>query len=283
MPPGADGIFAPGGVRRIGPLRAGSASLVLHAAVILAAGWLPWSLPDRAVPEVVTVALLVRAPPVRPDDLNAARVPNVPQPEAPPPLRVPETVPIEIPEPAPPEPRPSEPPVRAPIEREAEAPPDSEPEPADEAPQGLRPDVDWEAERRRAARETIEQQSRYRPLAPAEPHAGPLERPWDDLDVFEAPQGPSGPSVLEPGKGRSRFANKVAELCNALTGGGMGLGFNGLGFSLCAEGGARAELFAIIRPDYLESRPVCTEVEPRASADGTVEKTHDCRLVRSGR
>ena len=71
-----------------------------------------------------------------------------------------------------------------------------------------------------------------------------------------------GPSILSPNNARTRVGRALADFCNALTGGfGISLGGLSLG-SVCAEPGESAKLFAHLKPAYLRSRPVCTEVEP---------------------
>jgi hypothetical protein len=108
------------------------------------------------------------------------------------------------------------------------------------------------------------------------------EAPNPREDMFEPGAGGKGSrSFMQPGQGRTRLGRWLADTCNALTGGGIGLAFNGLTFgSLCAEDRARSDLFADIKPDYLKSLPVCEEVPLEAPApDGGGLSAIKCRLV----
>lgn len=94
--------------------------------------------------------------------------------------------------------------------------------------------------------------------------------------VFEtAKEANRPPSALSPGKARSRLGQRLAQLCNELTGGGLGV--MGLA-SLCADEEALPKLFAHLKPEYLRARPECTEVDAPSPIDGESAAVK-CRLV----
>lgn len=141
-------------------------------------------------------------------------------------------------------------------------------------------DVDLNEARRRAIEQTVEQLERddgYLTFSlddVREP--APLVEPGPSESVFEAAErSAGGPSLMSPGNARSHLARRVLDLCNTLTGGGIGL----MGFaSICADAGEPARLFAHLKPAYLRSRPECEEVE---GADALVDPdlAIKCRLV----
>jgi hypothetical protein len=145
----------------------------------------------------------------------------------------------------------------------------------------LPPDIDWEQERTNAVKRVLEAQARENGRIAfsseelfEEPEAEP---PNPREHIFDSPRRGPSRSALTPGQGRSRFANRVAALCNALTG---GAGIFGLG-SICADAGPGADFFADIRPAYMESLPVCVETrDPLLNPVGSNEfPTIKCRLV----
>lgn len=103
---------------------------------------------------------------------------------------------------------------------------------------------------------------------PAEP--GPAESVFERAEEF----GSAPRSVMSPGKARSHFGQRLARLCNALTG---GFGLMGL-VAFCADHQETAKLFAHLKPAYLRARPECVEVDaPSPVADGG--SAVNCRLV----
>jgi hypothetical protein len=98
----------------------------------------------------------------------------------------------------------------------------------------------------------------------------PAAAPNPREKMFDSPQRGRSLSVLTPGRARSHFGNRVAELCNVLTGG-----------ALCAEPGPGADFFADIRPAYMDSLPACVETrDPLVNPVGSNEfPTIKCRLV----
>ena len=162
--------------------------------------------------------------------------------------------------------------------------PEAEQEPASRE-QTLPRGVDWELERKNAVARVLEAQAREQGRITfsseelfEEPEAEP---PNPREHIFDSPQRGSSHSALTPGQGRSRFANRVAAICNALTG-GLGISLQGLGVgTLCADPGPGADFFADLRPAYMESLPVCVETrDPLLNPEGSNGfPTIKCRLV----
>jgi hypothetical protein len=148
----------------------------------------------------------------------------------------------------------------------------------------LAPGIDWEAERQRAVArvlEDLERQARFSTDdSSEEAPPNPREHLFDNPS--RGSRGGHG-AALQPGRARSRFLNRVAELCNALTGGGIGIGFAGFGLgSACTDAGPTADFFADLRPDALNSLPECAEPEdlPALAIERRDEiPTIKCRLV----
>jgi hypothetical protein len=76
-------------------------------------------------------------------------------------------------------------------------------------------------------------------------------------DLFAAAAELRSNGVLTKRRARSRLVRTIIDLCNELTGGFSIQGF----FNVCAEPGARADLFGHLRPQYMESVPLCTADE----------------------
>ncbi len=228
-------------------------------------------------------------------DLPASRPEPLPEPEA-----VPEAAPAERPverrEVEPPAPAPEVEPERsvvvepaapaaeaAPVEERVagdeaaplpvgEAPIDEAP--IDEADAFLvpPPSVDFDEERRRAAREVVTERStqpEYLTFSMddvAPPRPEPDERP---PSIFDGGGGPDfgNRSVGTVGQQRTRIGRKLAEFCNALTG-GFGVAFQGFGlFSACASpDGGPTGFFPEVRPAYLDLMPECVDTRDTAPA-----------------
>lgn len=163
-----------------------------------------------------------------------------------------------------------------------EPPPNSsQPPPEPASTDTLPTDVDWYEEGRQAVAKLVEQRALEHDYATfssdlfdeaPEAAAGPRE------ELFDGPR--RRPAAMRPGRSRTAFGRWVSETCNALTG---GISVFGLA-SLCAEQGESADFFADIKPDYLKSLPVCTEVDftlPSIDGDGPVEEGSaiKCELV----
>jgi hypothetical protein len=109
-----------------------------------------------------------------------------------------------------------------------------------------------------------------------------VEEPEPKYDIFNPGPGAARRSVGQVGQGRTRFGNKVRELCNAL--GGFAVGFQGFHlFDAC--GGADDEpsgLFPEVRRPYMDMLPECAESEPENPelAAAAPFSTVKCRLVR---
>jgi hypothetical protein len=155
--------------------------------------------------------------------------------------------------------------------------------PSDRRGAYLAPGIDWEIERQRAVARVLEELLRQETFSTGDSEEAP---PNPREHLFDNPSRGSRSgrgSVLQPGRARSRFLNRVAELCNALTGGGIGIGFAGFALgSACTEPGPTADFFADIRPDALNSLPECAEPEdlPALAIERRDEiPTIKCRLV----
>jgi len=136
---------------------------------------------------------------------------------------------------------------------------------------GAAPAADFEALRREAVAAVIEQAERdaaYRQFSIEDLIDEPLPEDAEDVpSVFDVESsGRSRRGALAPGTQRTALGRRIAALCNELTG-----GFGVFGMSLCAEPGARADAFGHLRPQYMESLPVCTEVDVRDAQTETIE------------
>jgi hypothetical protein len=111
----------------------------------------------------------------------------------------------------------------------------------------------------------------------------PVEEPKPKYDIFNPGPGAARSSVGQVGQGRSRFGNKVRELCNAL--GGFGVGFQGFHlFDACGDADDEPSgLFPEVRPAYVDLLPECAESTPENPelAAAAPFSTVKCRLVRS--
>jgi len=249
-------------------------------------------MPDRATapaPATLPERETLPEPEALPDDRPPATETQPPAPPEPAPDAERETAESEAPEPeALPEPDRLPEPLRA-AEDAADAPRRSavdEPR-TDETSGGFAvTEADLDEAWRRALDELREQSERERgymtfSLDDVIDEPPPKEPGQPEESIFEAAERyrGRGPSVLSPGSARTRVGRALAELCNALTG-GFGIGFGGKSFaSVCADPGESAKLFAHIKPAYLRSRPVCTEVETgTVLADGEAP-TIKCELV----
>jgi hypothetical protein len=157
-------------------------------------------------------------------------------------------------------------------------------EPAVEAElsDAVEPRIDFEAERRRAAAEVVEERARegnyltfsIRDVAPPRPDEEP-EQP----SIFDGARGGSrGPTVGQLGQARTRFGHRVSALCNALTGGFSLMGWG----SFCAPPDDEPSgLFPELMPAYLQLQPKCVETRPLADeiGDGSPFPTIKCELV----
>jgi len=150
------------------------------------------------------------------------------------------------------------------------------------------PFVDFDEERRRAAREVVTERSTPNEyltfsmddVAPPRPEPEEPRR-----SIFDGGGGGDfgGRSVGTVGQQRTRIGRKLAELCNALTG-GFGVGFMGFGlFSACASpDGGPTGLFPEVRPAYLDLMPECVDTRDTAPALALEAPfpTVKCRLVK---
>jgi hypothetical protein len=223
--------------------------------------------------------------------------------EAPRPPPVPEAVP---------EPVPAVPPAarELPPQREPQPPPQREPPPAPRAAEpvvpvappidvvpreGERPSIvlpsgsELAEARERAAEEVVTSRAAENEFLTfsiddvAPPRPEPEPKP--ERSIFDGGPGSDfgGRSVGTVGQQRTKFGRKLAELCNALTG-GFGVGFQGFGlFRACASpDGGPSGLFPEVRPAYLDLMPECVDTRDTAPALALEAPfpTVKCRLVK---
>jgi len=216
-----------------------------------------------------------------------ARVLPPPIVEAPQPPAIETTTTVE-PREAPPEPRPLQRAVPRNAPEVVVAPPTPvAPETDIGALSPTAPSIDFAEARRRAATEVVEQRERegeyltfsVDDVAPPRPEPEPKPA----RSIFDAGGADfGGRSVGTVGQQRTRIGRKLAEFCNALTG-GFGVGFGGFGlFSACAKPDDEPSgLFPEVRPAYLDLVPECAESQPENPelAAAAPFSTVKCRLV----
>lgn len=241
--------------------RALAGSLILHALLAIALWQLPGTpaavpVPEQFVP--ITLRTLPELP--EPADPEAEVEPEPPVESEDEPLAE------ALPEPADPETESEvepEPDSRTSAEAADEAEPES-PELVDPGP--LAPEsVDLEAARRIAIARIVESlraDSEFHRFSSDVPGAGAgddedPDGDGSDLDVFDRAAQLESNGALTPGRARSRLGRAVADFCNQLTG-----GFSIFGMvDVCGDPVARADLFGHLRPEYMESVPLCTADE----------------------
>jgi hypothetical protein len=303
-----------------------SLSIGLHAVILYAVSRAPW--PEAEIIETTTapVVWLSRTSPREIDD--ALREPPLPEP-LPPPVPLAPTEPLVPSEPlAPPEPLPTpteaadasesddrdeadaaadERPA-APSETATERSPDASAisEPAGAESTGTESaedtndvsiadmpstDVDWYAESRREIEnllDAIEAEQTF-DVRERDRKRGLSSGPRGPKGTFEPGSSVSGPRLLTPNKSNSAFVQRLARLCNDLTGGGLGFGFSFFGLGgitgvVCAEDNARRDIFASVKPEYLKKLPDCREVAINTDAFADEDLPEElsaikCRLV----
>jgi hypothetical protein len=120
------------------------------------------------------------------------------------------------------------------------------------------PEVDWEKERRDAIESVLEERARARE---------PLTFSQDDVIEKPEPIEPSLPPLVSDHC--VIVKNKLQRFAALMTG-------------RCVRE-ARGDLFALIKPQYLKSRPVCVETRPESPgsflSDGRMISTVKCELV----
>ena len=125
-------------------------------------------------------------------------------------------------------------------------------------------DVDLEAVRRDAVAHVVESlriESERRSFSTIDPASssgtGSTDANSREPDIFEQAANLPRDGLLTPGRGGSRLARRIADFCNSLTG-----GFSLFGLAnVCADPAPRADLFGHLRPQYMESVPLCTADE----------------------
>lgn len=270
-------------------------SVALHGAILYALAGEAWLTEPPALAmdaQLVFVSPTIRPPVPLPDDLTGPEAPEAIEPL---PETLPDTPPVPetIPEPEPiaedvvPEAPPGS---RQGPDRDAgesaeqaraaervepssvtEAPdrPSEAPESSEEVePREDRPAVDYTEAGRQAVRaylDRVEREQNQRRFGGDELIG---ERRSDDgapaRSVFESNRNSS--AVLRPTKARSRLVRRIAQLCNSLTGGISVFGLVGL----CTDGNVRSDLFAAVKPAYLDEVPECEAVELAAEGQAIV-------------
>jgi hypothetical protein len=238
-----------------------SLSLAVHAAVAYAMARVPWAaselpLPPLPAQEVIWLAGLPapKEPALEPDErLATAAPPLAPAPAVEPAARADQPPPSRAPAPrARSAPRPPEPPAPAPAAPEAVA-------GADVSQGGATlPKVDWNKERLDAVRDVLERRATERQY---------LTFSLDDVVKEPEPAEPVLPPLVVDHC--VIVKNRLQRFAALMTG-------------RCVRE-ARGDLFALLKPGYLRSHPVCLETRPEAPgsllSDGTVISTVKCELV----
>jgi hypothetical protein len=252
-------------------------SIVVHALLIAAAGRMVWTrlapppdsptefvwLGERPVP-----AVLVEPPPV------PVEAPAVEREQAPPQPAVTVSPPVSSA---------AEPPSRAATQ------PDNPSTTAGDSATEPRPirGTNWDEERRRAIGDALARQARDTDFSaftqddrlealPAPPEPQPARSIFDS----QSSGGSGGPSLMQPGRARTKFGRSAREWCNALTGGGFSL----FGFAtLCTNPPdyVPSGLFPEVMPEWLKRMPECTETRPLGPLLGESSEfpTIKCRMV----
>jgi hypothetical protein len=258
------------------PRAAFFASIAAHVVGGYALSLHKWGEPTPAPPP--PVFFLFDMPVPRPAAPGSESAP------APPPAEPAPEIEEQPPQPLPPEPLPRAVEVVPEPAIAVEAPPASEPVPAEEV--APTPFVDLDEERRRAAREVVTERAADAYLTfsiddVAPPRAEPAPEP--PPSIFDAGSDFGGRSVGTVGQQRTKLGRKLAELCNALTG-GFGVAFQGFGlFSACASpSDGPSGLFPEVRPAYLDLMPECVDTRDTAPALALEAPfpTVKCRLVK---
>jgi hypothetical protein len=275
-------------------------SMVLHAALLAAAAFVPWSQRPLGTPPRMEIVWVREWPAA----VTAARPAEAPRPE---PQRA-EPPPTE---PQQPESRQAEPQQAEPQQTESRTEPANTPRAAvapsteqapnapkaeqtptpstEQAPRASTPgrasgarstghapaprrgNIDWEAERRLAIQQLSREQERenrfptfsFNDLVPKKPpeDADPLEHLFDGGGGGGGP--PPGRSVNGVGQARTKVGRVLSNLCNALTG---GVSVFGGAMSLCARDTTGPYSASPLRPEYLKKLPVCEEVPVAGSS-----------------
>ncbi len=268
--PSIDPTRRPAGGRAAFPLSRAAfiASIAAHVVAGYALSRHQWA--DEPLPDPIAEFFLFEMPAPRPAE---------PVPEAAPVERPPEVV----------EPQPRVTEVVPEQTVVLEPAPAGELAPVEEVVPAPTPLVDLDEARQRAVREVVTEraaESAYLTfsiddVAPPRPVAEPEPK----RSIFDGGDGANfgGRSVATLGGQRTKVGRKVAELCNALTG-GFGVALFGFGlFSACASpDNEPSGLFPEVRPAYLDLMPECVDTRDTAPALALEAPfpTIKCRLVK---
>lgn len=255
-------------------------SLLAHVVGVYVASRWSWTDEMPVLPgptaEFVFMPVLPRAEPLvapRPEAVEPAPLaPEAPAPEEPAPEALESAARDSVP---------TTPRIAAPVPRAPAPAPVTAPQTPPSSPLAPRiTPLELEAARQRAASEVIEAreaESEFLTFSVddvAPPRAAAAE---PKRSIFDG-TGSTRVSGTTVGQQRTRIGRRVAEFCNALTG---GFSFMGLG-SFCAQAeNEPSGLFPEVRPAILDLMPECEETRPLAAQLGeeTAFPTVKCRLV----
>jgi len=238
-------------------------SILAHVAVLYAAK--QWYVTE---PAPITITFEWLTVPEVPSEPVVAPSPEIVEPQAP----------VIAPAPPPPRaaPRAASPPVIVPLQPEvpADVPP---------APPVAPSRFDLESARHAAAVAVVEQSARdsmlLQPSALDSPLPEPPRAPSPKKPSIFDHQASSGRSLMQPGKQRTVFGQRLSLWCNKVSGGGFGF----FGIPVCMSQGIQppSGIFADSIPEYMKLKPECAETEPLAAALGEsgAFPTVKCRLV----
>jgi hypothetical protein len=234
----------------------------MHAVVFYAVGRVPWAateLQPSTKPMAVWLderALRDRPPKPEPPPDPPAEPPPAEQPPAT--AAVPPPEPVPAPEESPPRPR-AVAPTPPPAERAAESAEEPRPPPETVAPPAPAPRIDWEKQRRDAARAVLEDREREGEY---------LTFSLEDIEEPEVQKVDPAPKPMVTDN-CVITSNKWARMAAMMIG-------------RCVRE-ARGDLFADAMPLYMKARPVCTETQPESpgavTSTGEVISTVKCELV----
>jgi hypothetical protein len=254
-------------------------SVLVHVVGAYVASQWSWTPELPVLPAPTTEFWFVPpVPPSAPQEVEPAREELVPVPLEPASSAIPQQA--DVREAAPP---PSQPSAAESEPRVAESAPSGAPTEPSSSPSPLAPRItrlELEEARQQAASAVVEGRATDDEFLTfsvddvAPPRAAPAE---ERRSIFDG-TGSARVNGTTVGRQRTRVGRRVAELCNALTG---GFSFMGLG-SFCGEASDEPSgLFPEVRPEILDLMPECEETRPLAEQLGETSQfpTVKCELV----